>query len=235
MKTALSLTLLMATMGYGLYQWRVVQRSITLSEGLIKDARPYEQHPEAPRMRILFAGDSTAVGVGSAPEHTIAGRLGRDMPDADITNIGVSGQRLEGLLETLGSQKGKSFDVVVLQIGANDITGRTSYADIEARLAQVLSDARMLAPKVVVMTSGDVGLAPIFKWPLSAYFSTRTRAVREIFLAETKKHEGVTYVDLFVERENDTFLKDIPRYYASDTFHPSGEGYGVWYAKFPKL
>lgn len=232
MKTAIAAALLFAVLGYGFYVWRTIARSIDISLGLIKVAKPYEQHPASPSMRILVAGDSTAVGVGSAPEFSIAGRIGKDEPNADITNIGVSGQRLEGLLIKLSTQKGNSYDLVVLQIGANDITGRTAYSDIQARLAQALTDARALAPKVVVMTSGDVGLAPVFKWPLSAYLSARTRAVRDIFITEASRHLGVTYVDLFAEKKDDVFLTDIPRYYAPDFFHPSAEGYGVWYSQF---
>ena len=235
MKYILLCALLLVTFGYGVYQWRTIQRSIGISSRLMNEARAFERHPEIPRSHILVAGDSTAVGVGSSSEFSIAGRIGKDSPDADITNIGINGQRLQGLIESLETQKGKYFELVVLQIGANDVTGRTSYSDIEGRLAQVLTDARLLAPKVIVMTSGDVGLAPVFKWPVSAYLSARSRAVRDIFIEETKKHGGATYVDLYKEKKDDVFLTDIPRYYAPDHFHPSGDGYGVWYSQFPKL
>jgi len=34
---------------------------------------------------------------------------------------------------------------------------------------------------------------------------------------------------LFKVAEEDIFLTDVDKYYASDYFHPSGDGYGIWY------
>jgi len=220
-----------ALVGYGLYVWGSLARSIGISLALIEDTIAYEQHPISPQVRILVAGDSTAVGVGAQGEDSIAGRIGKDMPDADITNLGRSGTRLAVLLEMLRAQEGKEYDLVLLQIGANDITGRTSYANIKSRLAQALALASTLSPRVIVMTAGNVGLSPAFKWPLSAYITQRTRVVRELFITEVGEHPGAVYVDLFNEVADEPFNKDVPRYYAPDYFHPSGEGYGLWYQK----
>ncbi len=63
-------------------------RAKIIGADLVKSALAYEQHPDKPSMRILIAGDSTGVGIGAkVPRNTIAGRLGRDFPHADITNI----------------------------------------------------------------------------------------------------------------------------------------------------
>jgi len=85
------------------------------------------------------------------------------------------------------------------------------------------------------MTSGDVGLVPIFAWPLSAFFDWRTRAVRAVFIEEIGKHKSAAYVDLFREAADEPFNTDVPRYYAADRFHPSGQGYALWFAQLQKV
>ncbi len=226
----LTLLLVVGVVLYAVYVWQGVRRSIDLSVALIAKTSPYEQHPLAVGSRILVAGDSTAVGVGAEPAESIAGRLGKDFPQADITNIGVSGLRLEGLQALLEKHQGK-YDLVVLQIGANDITGRTPYEVIRKNLDQVLVQAATLGTETLVLTAGNVGLSPVFRWPLGPYITARTRVVRTIFMEVVAKQPNAAYVDLFEEKEEDTFSTDIDRYYAPDYFHPSGDGYGVWYKK----
>ena len=41
---------------------------------------------------------------------------------------------------------------------------------------------------------------------------------------------GVTFVDLFRDPDEDPFVKEPHRYYCADGLHPSGEGYGLWFA-----
>ena len=215
---------------YGISVWLRVSHSINASKPLIASAAAYEQHPLSPSLRILIAGDSTGVGVGAKDNReSIAGRIGAAYPSADIANIAHSGDTLADLEKVLRAKASGKYDIVLLQIGANDITGRTTYADIRAALTRVLSRAHQLGNKVVVMTSGDVGLSPAFMWPLSAYFDHRTRETRKIFIEETGAVPGTVYIDLFREPLDEIFITDVPRYYASDRFHPSGDGYAVWY------
>ncbi len=220
---------------WGFFVWWTVQKSIAVSVGLIAQAAPYEQHPSHASSRILVAGDSTAVGVGSASSTSVAGRVGADFPQADVTNLGISGLRLAELKKILRAQAGKKYDLVLLQIGANDITGRTPYGSIRADLAAVLDMADTLAPRIAVMTAGNVGTSPAFRWPLSWYITARTRVVREIFIDEVLKRPHAAYADLFKEAADEPFSKDIPRFYARDFFHPSAEGYGLWYAALRPL
>jgi acyl-CoA thioesterase-1 len=189
----------------------------------------YEQHPSNPKTRVLFAGDSTGVGIGATQETSTAGRFGKDHPDADITNISISGYKLEDLLQRLRGVKGDPYDLIILQIGANDIVRQTSLDDIRTRLDMVLETAAALGEKVVVLTSGNVGFAPIFHFPLSTILTARTRTVRTIFLEEIGKHPHVRYVDLYKDGKYDPFEANIKKYYSNDGFHPSGDGYEVWY------
>ncbi|MBC7836306.1 hypothetical protein H7X87_00810 [Acetobacteraceae bacterium] len=224
------LALLLVALCYGLYLWGSIHAAIAKSVQIQARTTAYEQHPTNPSRRILVAGDSTAVGVGaSLTQDSIAGRIGSDFPEAEITNLGKSGLRLALLKEALLARQNERYDLIVLQIGSNDITGRTSYTEIRNTLREILDLASKMGKKVVVLTAGNVGLSPVFHPPISWYITHRTRIVREIFIEEVGKHKNATYIDLFRERPDEPFNKDIHRYYAPDFFHPSGEGYGLWY------
>jgi lysophospholipase L1-like esterase len=117
---------------YGLIVAYPIYRAMKLATQLVSETKPYEQHPENPTQNFLVAGDSTAAGVGSVDNKlSTAGRLGAQFPDAEITNLGVSGDRLQDLLKTLKNLSNQRFDLILLQIGANDITHFTPYKKID--------------------------------------------------------------------------------------------------------
>lgn len=233
----IGVTLLLAiVVGFAIAQaWKI--RSAAYVTGVIQaESHAYEQHPENPRAFVLVVGDSTAYGLGaSTSTQSIAGRIGADFPNADIRNIGAIGQKLADLKSALSSLENKHYDLMVIQIGANDVTRLTPYADIRTRLREVLALADNSADQVIVLTAGNIGTSPVFLPPVSTYMTHRTRVTRTIFMDEISKHPKAQYVDLFVERSQEPFLKDIERFYAPDKFHPSGDGYGLWYAKLRKL
>jgi lysophospholipase L1-like esterase len=218
------------------YFWHPIRQAVKISNGIIATTEPYEQSPQNAQKRILVAGDSTAYGTGAAENtQSVAGRVGALFPEATLTNVSVNGLRLAGLRELLNEQPETSYDLILLQIGANDVTGFTGREAVRSDLEKVLEYAEAHAPHVVVVTSGNVGLSPLFKSPVAELLGWRTRVVREIFIDTIAKRPAVAYVDLYVEREDDVFLTDVPRYYAEDLFHPSGDGYGLWFADIEKV
>ena len=194
---------------------------------------PFERNNPQARLKILVLGDSTGVGTG-APSNTesVAGWFGQDFPEAHIRNISVNGEKLSGLLKNFPTERAY-YDLVILQIGANDIVHLTSFKNIEKNIATAIDRAKLIGDHVVIMHSGDVGLAPIFSWPLGRLFTARTRVVRNIYM-KMAKEKGALYVNLFQERKDDLFLTDIDKYYAADHFHPSGQGYRFWYEEIRK-
>ncbi len=205
---------------------RLTQASREVSLELV----PFEQIRRDAKLKILILGDSTAVGTGAKDNtESVAGWFGRDFPKAHIRNFGRNGQRLADLLKNFPSfSEEEKFDLVVLQIGANDVIHLTRLKHIKRNVTAVVDRAKTVGQQVVLMHSGDVGLAPIFSWPLNRLFSARTRALREIYL-KVAKEKNVMYVDLFRERKGDLFLTDINKYYSVDRLHPSGAGYRYWY------
>lgn len=197
----------------------------------IDDLKPFSRSNPKAGLRILFLGDSTAVGTGAKDNRlSTAGHFGRDFPDAEIVNISRNGEKIAQVLASFDGHGLKGFDLVVLQIGANDILRFTPYPEIERDLASLMGKAKRVGRHVVILHSGNVGAAPIFRWPFDCILTERTRQVRAIYMRQANEL-GVSYVDLFQERDSDLFLKDVPRYYAPDRLHPSGDGYRWWYER----
>jgi lysophospholipase L1-like esterase len=209
-------------------------------------------------MRILVLGDSTAVGTGSArPGDSTAGRLGALYPNAEVVNLAVNGLKIGGLLKILASMEAEQntkqhFDIVLIQIGANDIIKLTPMKNIDDGIAQVLTIAKGLTDvgtgatsgstagvdvrasgKVILLHSGDIGQALFFPWYLRAFYSHRSYEVRDIYEKEARAH-GAQYVDL-IDSPAATLLEQDPgRYYADDFLHLNGEGYGLWFAEIKR-
>lgn len=225
------LALLVALTLVVLYLAYPIVVAIRTSKGIVEAAVPFERDVPNASMRILIAGDSTGVGVGATrPEESVAGRIATRYPHASVENISVTGMRIAGLRATFESKEPKRYSLMVIHIGANDVTGRTPLPSIERDLRAVLSYAEAHSDTTIMLTAGNIGLAPPFKAPVSWYLTNRTLQVRELFMRTTEQYKTVHYVDLFKPKEEDVFSTDIPRYYAPDRFHPSSDGYATWYA-----
>ena len=214
-----------------------IQRAIKKSSVLQINSKVYEQHPDSPTMKILVMGDSTAVGIGASESNfSTAGRLGEKYQTADITNISRYGMRLSELLGIIrGLPQSLRYDLILLQIGANDVTHFTPLSEVTTLLNAILDEAQSRSSKVIILSSGNIGLSPVFRFPFSSLLSKRTRDVREVYIAETKDRTSVSYIDLYKERSSDIFISDVKKYYAEDRFHPSSDGYLVWFTELEKV
>ena len=209
-----------------------VARIASLSQKVSYTQMPFEQHKPNAHLNILFLGDSTAVGTGARPEDSVAGWFAKDFPEADIKNISQNGEKIKDLIDKIPDNS-KHYNLVVLQIGANDIMRLTRLKKVKQNLAVAIDRAKLIGDQMIMLHSGDVGLAPIFIWPLNSIYSARSKAFRKIYMqmAQTK---GVMYVDLLRDSKHDLFLTDINKYYSPDLLHPSGAGYHFWYDELQK-
>lgn len=208
-----------------LHAWRI-QRSAALAA----EAHPVSAIPTHARESWLVVGDSTAVGVGAAdPRSSLVGRLVQSNPDAAVVNLGRNGARFADVAEQLRRARGH-YDTVLILAGGNETTSRHSLGRIEGELRDLLRLARSKAPRVVFMPGGNLGNAALFEWPLSAWLGHRSREMRRVE-KRVAGEEGVLFVDLFRERDEDPFVKEPQRFLARDGLHPSDDGYGLWYGQ----
>lgn len=202
---------------------------IRFSKRIVAQTVAAQSCPERCRRTIVIAGDSTAFGVGALPSESTAGRLAAAFPHARVINVARSGARIGHVVEQLGRIECPRVDFVLIHACANDVLEFRSLDQVEADLRAAIARARELTPNVVLMPGQNFSVAPFFLRPISAIImrhAVRVHAVVKRVTAEL----GVTFVDLFRDPSEDPFVKEPHRYYCPDGLHPSGEGYGIWFA-----
>lgn len=210
---------------YGLYEYIRVAPLVSTSRDLATNAVTFERGAGNHAVRILVAGDSTAVGVGSDPEYSVAGRLAEDL-NAFIENVSKSGAKMEDVVDQLARARRTSYDLLVIHAGANDVMYFSNFDEVATHTNFALEKAHTLSDKVVLLTSGDIGKAPLWPRPVGWLMTSRTKKVRGIIKPKVEG-SGAEYVDLYMLP--DPFADDPKRYYAPDLLHLSGDGYGVWF------
>jgi lysophospholipase L1-like esterase len=212
----------------------IIQSSILvwrINKGIqiARNSHPFEKRMSNALVRVLVVGDSTGVGTGaSRPLDSVAGRLSQDFPQAEIINRAVNGAHVVDVITQLGFCENERFDLVIVQVGGNDILRFTDLQLLRDGIATLLDAASQEGGRVIFLSTGNVGLAPAFFAPLSSIYTWRTRKVRELFM-NAAAHQGIEYVDLFQEKDKDPFLKNPNLCYAPDFLHPGSEGYRLWY------
>ena len=215
------------------FAFEIIRTAFLIKKGvnLAREAIPFEQNNPNADIKILFLGDSTAMGTGSKDNKlSTAGRFGTAFPDAHIINLAKNGQKVKDLLKSFDPAEYPDFDLVVMQIGANDVLKITNLKELERDFPLLIQKAKKSSKNVVLLTSGNIGSAPFFHWPFSKFYDVKTKKVVD-YVVRMAKEEGASYVYLYTTKRDDPLLKDINRYYAEDLLHLTGEGYGVWYAK----
>jgi lysophospholipase L1-like esterase len=217
--TLLACAALLLTSGCAL--WRIGQ-----SAELARLSEPLQQTPARPALRLLIVGDSTAVGTGAAsPADSLAGLIAKDHPSLLIENRARDGAKFADVLRQLADNS--RFDIVLVQAGGNDIIRLTGLERLTADVEAVARRAADRADRVVLMPAGNVGNAPFFFAPWSWLMTERARALHRVVEAAASQ-TGATYVNLFQERADDPFVKDLSLN-ARDGLHPSSAGYRVWF------
>lgn len=188
----------------------------------------YERRvPNAPK--ILILGDSTGYGTGATRKaDTIAGRIGTDFPKYTIENNSKNGRTIGELLDVVRTIEGE-YELILLQIGGNDILQKRDQSVVERELREIVALLTPRTKHLIMMTSGNVGGAVRFKGERAREYEVLTRTLRT--RVEQIAHDtALTYVDLFLEPPVDIFILEPEKYFSIDGLHPSSAGYASWYA-----
>jgi len=207
--------------------WRYV-----LTGYLIVRVTPYEQ-PGTGTGSILFIGDSTGYGTGaSRASESIAGQLGAEYPAYLIKNDSVNGRTIVGALEAAQNLfESSQYDLVVLQIGANDLISGRSASDIVSDMQELIAAVEPHAGHIVIIASGNVGATPVFTGTEAEELTDTSRQFNQQMTALAQGSQTVSFISLFDEPEDDPFVYTDGVYTAIDGLHPTSAGYKVWYDK----
>lgn len=202
--------------------------------------RPAAAPTPAPDPPVYVAvGASETVGVGAAdPAREAWPQVLRDreLPDADLVNVGVSGATVRAALERqVGEALAAEPDVVTVWLAVNDLAGLVPVEDYEQRLQRLVGLLRREGrTEVLVGNVPDLWRLPAYRACLpgaprgevpcrlpAVPAEAQVRAVVADFNAAIERvarAEGARLVDL--SRED-----DLTGLTSSDGFHPSSRGH----------
>lgn len=214
-----------ATLAWG----GVMSARLLRARSLMRSAKPFSQSPSRPNERVVIAGDSTAVGVGSShPRLSVAGRLGMALSRAEVINVAQSGARLAQVGRQL--DKVGTVSLAVVLCGGNDIVRGGSRRRIGATIDSIVVRIREMGGRLILVPPCIVGRAPIWLPPLSWYYTWRARSVRRAMFEAARKHPDVDVVDLTAAGAGHRFERKR-ELFARDRLHPSDLGYGAWFER----
>ena len=218
----------------GMIELSILGVRIYKGRRIAAESTPYEAIRPNASKTLLIIGDSTGVGTGAVrPQDSIAGRMAAEFKDVNITNLSRNGAKVRDVYEQLQGTGDRSFDVIIMHAGANDILYFSPFEHLRESVQELLESALKKGTHVIFLSNGNLGLAPAFFPPLSWIYTSRARKVRRLFM-DVAAERGVQYVDLFREKGADPFAENPERFYAHDYLHPGSEGYRYWYEEIKK-
>ena len=210
-------------LAYVLYVSITISYRARIALRLIAESTPFSRAQGS--RSILDLGDSTAASVGCASEFSVPGRFA-DLIDASVDNVAKSGAKTIDLAGQLSSAPKEKYDLVLVQIGVNDVIYMHSLSKAQKNLESVIESLRRRSNRILVLTAGHIEDAPIFPWPLNTILYRRTINLRQRFIASTASR-GAIYVDIYPHPNS--FHAEPAKYFAADGFHLTAEGYGFWF------
>lgn len=217
--------LIFLVLGYAAYSVFLFWNAAQKSRPLIAATPPFNREDTSLTKSILVLGDSLAVGVGAPGVETVAGRLAMAM-SANVENYAKSGAVTSDLAGQMTRAQKDRYDLILIQAGANDVIQLKSLASAQENMDALLAEVSKKSDRVVFLTSGNIGDAPLWPFPWRHVYLKRTLDLRERFTALATKH-GALYIDLY--SRGNLFESDPKRFYAGDNLHLSADGYAKWF------
>ncbi|MEO7945060.1 MAG: SGNH/GDSL hydrolase family protein [Candidatus Saccharimonadales bacterium] len=183
------------------------------------------------QLTYIVMGDSTGVGQGGDYEKGIALSTSRELAKTHIVrfqNFAISGARTADVRQKqLAQAVALKPDVVLIAVGANDVTHLTSLKGIHLSLNEIIDALRAANPDVKIILTGSpqMGSVPRFPEPVASIARARTKSVNAVFeMVATEKQ--VTFAH--IADKTGPIFDAHPELFAADKFHPTTTGYGVW-------
>lgn len=182
-------------------------------------------------IRLVLIGDSAAVGYGvTAAADTPGGLLGEGLAQiagrpVDVrtrARVGATSGELEEQI-TAAVDEAMPPDVVVIVVGANDVTQSVKQSDAVRALDEAVRRLLDLGSAVVVGTCPDLGTVRPLRQPLRllAQRASRHLAAAQMITVVEAGGRAVSLADLLAR----DFHSAPDELFGADHFHPSEQGY----------
>jgi len=192
---------------------------------------------QGPLLRLLIAGDSAAAGVGA---DTLAAAMSGQLLQRlspyyrlEWCVLASTGLDSPALWRLIAQTPARPFDVVVLSIGVNDVTGLRSPADWlrwQDRLAALI-DHRFKPLWLIHSAVPPMHAFTALPQPLRWFFGRWARSFNQQLAASLAS----AVPDQPQRTLHQPFQQTAPEGLASDGFHPGPLGYAVWAESLSQL
>lgn len=184
-----------------------------------------------PAVSILAVGDSALTGPGLAsPDLIFLHRALENLATEyhiTLTSLAKGGSRTLDVIETqIPVAIAKSWDVVVLSCGVNDVMHGIPMRLVERRLREIVDELERVATRVVLAGVGDVGTAPRAPFPLSLGVTSLAHATDRLHAKVMMDRPLVLKAPMW-EATTETFRSGADLF-VEDLFHPNAAGHEVW-------
>ncbi|MFW5473925.1 SGNH/GDSL hydrolase family protein [Knoellia sp. CPCC 206450] len=226
-----------ASAALGAVGYAVIKGEAMLARRIV--GRPFDTSPDddgtygagpGEPIEILVLGDSSAAGMGARHPHETVGGIVASGVSAlmgrrvHLTNCAVVGAESSDLERQLAQGlESVTPDVVVIMVGANDVTHRIDRATAVRHLELTVRRIRALGSEVVVGTCPDLGTIEPLAQPLrllARRWSRDLAAAQTIAVVEAGGRT-VSLGDLLGKE----FAASPREMFSEDRFHPSPAGY----------
>jgi lysophospholipase L1-like esterase len=185
-----------------------------------------------PLLRFVVLGDSTSIGQGAPYDKGIAHMSAMYLAGShrvELTNFGVSGARVADVrFKQLNDAAALKPDVVLIAVGANDVTHLTRLGSVRSDTTAILTALQTANPAVQIVLTGSPAMGSVARFapPTQWAAAVRVRQINGVFADLLESRRNVVLVPL--AKETGPIFKHNPVLFAADNFHPNATGYVVW-------
>jgi len=188
---------------------------------------------ECDACKVLIIGDSAAAGVGVVHQHqALAGQLTRTLSKElalDWRLIAKSGADISDCIAVHQAQATIAYDVIVISIGVNDVTGRTNASLWLRQLKRLISvlDKKYHSPHIIFSNIPPMAQFKTIKQPLRWYLGQKSTHLNRLMSAIIERHNRCHLLSISGKLNADDM--------ASDGFHPGPRVYQLWGEQLSEL
>lgn len=181
---------------------------------------------DGPPLRLLIAGDSSAAGVGAASQaEALSGHLGAELARTfrlDWMLSARTGRTVRNVIDDLQAAPAQAFDVALVCVGVNDVTGATRSAQWVVRLRELIAllAARFGVAHVLFSPLPPMHVFPALPQPLRWCLGARARHFNELLRGVVAEDTRCGLLEVQLPMQ--------PRYISADGFHPAPDAYALW-------
>lgn len=184
-------------------------------------------------LKFVVMGDSTSIGQGTEYEHSYAYAAAQHLSknyQVSLLNVGVSGARTKDVADNqLPKALKQKSDIVLIAIGANDVTHLTSLSSVKSSFMRTIDGLRTDNPDVKIVITGSPAMGSVarFPWPIKQLAGLRAKQLNNDVFMPAARDDNLVFAPV-AEKTGPAFRAD-PTLFAQDKFHPSTRGYALWF------